>query len=124
MAEHPVFRSPAAGEQKQGHVDSELLLEQGDDPRGLAQSTVTDRPTETLARLFTQRHKQFVEPVFLQGLNRRDPADLIKAEIEATQAGPQGLRQVWHQDLITEMTTEVMQCVAHHLQGAAAALGC
>ncbi|MFN9916259.1 MAG: hypothetical protein ACK53L_26960, partial [Pirellulaceae bacterium] len=66
-AEQAVLRSPAAGEQKQGHLDAECLLEQGHHAAGLAQATAADRLVESLAGFGTEHGKQPVQAVQLQG---------------------------------------------------------
>lgn len=69
QSEQPVIRCTAAGMQKQGHVDAELLLKQRQNTSGFGQPTGTDRPTKTLTRLIGKRYEQLVQAMFLQRLN-------------------------------------------------------
>jgi hypothetical protein len=63
QSEQAIIRCPAAGEQKQGHGDAELLLELRQHSSGLGQPAGANRPTKTLTRLVGERYKQFVQAI-------------------------------------------------------------
>ena len=51
QSEHAIIRYAAAGEQKQGHGDAELLVKERLNSNCLGQPSSTNRPTKTLTRL-------------------------------------------------------------------------
>jgi hypothetical protein len=113
QAKQTVIGCSPAGEQKQGHVNAELLFKQGQNPRRLAKATGTDRSAQTLARLIREGDEQFVQSVFLQCPQGCDTTDPLKAEIKATHTCSQNTCQIGNLDRIAEVQPEIPQCFAH-----------
>ena len=118
-----VIGSSPTGEQKEAHVNAELLFKQGQNPRRLAEATGTDRSAQTLARLIREGDKEFVQTVFLQCPQGRDTTDPRKAEVKATHTCSQNTSQIWNFDRIAEVQPEIPQCFAHKLGWARASQG-
>jgi len=123
QSEQAIIRSTAAGEQKQGHGDAELLLKERQHSRGLGQPTGTNRPTKTLTRLIGERNEQLVQAKVLERLKGRDTFDAIKAEVKAVQADAKRFSHGRDLNRVTKVLAEIMQRVGHHLNRASAAAG-
>ncbi|MGB5135739.1 MAG: hypothetical protein WBN89_11250 [Prochlorococcaceae cyanobacterium] len=113
--EHAVIGGSATGEQEQRHVDPERPLKQCDHLAGLSQSTGTDGPAQSLARLISQGSKQFVEAVLLQRLRWRHAADLINADQQTLIRAAKCLRYLSESLGLAEMVRQVPQASSHDL---------
>jgi hypothetical protein len=123
QSEQAIIRCTAAGEQKQGHGDAELLLKERQHSRGLGQPTGTNRPTKSLTRLIREGDEQFVQAKVLERLKWRDAFDAIEAEIKAVQADAKRFSHRRDLNRVAKVLAEIMQRVGHHLHWASAAAG-
>lgn len=108
-AKQTVLRRPAAGAQKQGHVDPEGLLKQGQHPCGMTEATGADGATHGLAGLIGEGGEELVQTQLLQGLGWRGAADARKAELQAFLAGGERLGQLAAADRLAKVLLEILQ---------------
>ena len=119
-AKQAVIGGPAAGEQKQGHLNAKGLLKQAHNALGLPKAAGLDGVMQALAWLLGKGGEELVEPVALKCLGRRHAANLLKAVIHTALAMSNGDAELLDCDGFLKMLGEIVQALGqdHHWIGA------